>query len=63
MSNFWAYKKNKYIISFFYVPGYVIPLGEEAQVDILLVDVNPHAEITEQVSPLLMAVILIIWAT
>ena len=37
-------------------PGDVIPLREEAQVHVLLVDVDPHAEVTEQVSPLLMTV-------
>ena len=41
-------------------PGDIIPLGEEAQVHVLLVDIDPHAEVTEQVSPLLMAVIMIV---
>jgi hypothetical protein len=37
------------------LPGNVVPLREEAQLYILLVDVHPHAEIVEELTSLLPA--------
>ena len=34
-------------------PGDVIPLREEAELNILLVDVHPHAKVVKQLAPLL----------
>jgi hypothetical protein len=34
-------------------PGDVVPLREEAELNILLVDVHPHAKVVEQLATLL----------
>jgi len=35
------------------LPGDVVPLREEAELNILLVDVHPHAQVVEQLATLL----------